>query len=86
MLHISIVPSVQQTYFPLSEKLEILKTHPYYLSPPWGICPFPLPWVVEGHNNFDSSTIFLILHKFHIEGFAVIFFKGKLNVPHMVLS
>lgn len=25
----------------------MLKTQPYYLSPPWGILPFPLSWVIE---------------------------------------
>jgi len=41
MLHILIVPGVQQYISLWMEKLAMLKTHPYYLSPPWGLWPLP---------------------------------------------
>jgi hypothetical protein len=69
----------------------MLKTHPYYLSPPWDIWPYHLSWVVERQNNFDLSTIFLILHKFHIGDFLQYFSREDLmfliwytHVVHMV--
>ena len=65
------------------EKLA-MKTHPYYLSPLWGLWLFLcLKWLKD--KQFDLSTNFLVPSKFHTRGFAI-FSKRKLNVPHMVLS
>ena len=72
MLHISRVPSIQQTYFSLNGKISNKLTHiTLVLYGAYGL--FLCLGQLRDRTSFDLSTIFLIPHKFLIEGFAILF-------------